>query len=659
MAWNLEICHIDVGQGDSTLVIAREIPPLVGFFARVRSVLIDGGRRTKAADIHNFILTTGIAALDVIIVTHYDADHFNGITTLLTSYAGPLYQNTLIFDQGWPQVMEVSYINYLHAIAGRFYGRLARIFGGVAPNRTRVTKQVLSYGGPLDPVQFAGLNALVGVSVPVGAPGSINQPANVLVGRELMWTDMAGNLNNALHGYVPLPGAVGGAPSIRCIAANTHVLQVGGGNTVALPSGLNAEDQKNARSLAFMIQFENFRYYIGGDISSTQEDNVVGIGTYLAAQGPIHAMKTSHHGSGESTSAAFINLLNPIAAFISCGYNNGFGANLANGAGGPWPMGHPQQRVLADLEANANLQNYYLTIDRSDDDYCRRQKRGHGAWPMAYTQKAVVAGGWGAPNPCIGPTNPSPCGGWWPNDGAPGAIMGNISINVTSGNTPAFTVRYDTPAITQPVLTAPLALPANTRWPNNLALPINTILPTGTIWPGGVNTPLQGMSLNQAHTLAVNLPWPNGQSIMAGAVPPGACDISGFVFPLNTVLPANVVQNGVHLPLGTILPPMTVFPANSSWPAGVPMPWFAIPHGFQLPIGLQLPQGLVFPAGSQWPANTAMPELVLPAGVAWPNGQVLPANTILPTGAQIPIEIQWPAGVALPGAGTIHRVVNH
>jgi beta-lactamase superfamily II metal-dependent hydrolase len=717
MAWRLEIHHIEVNQGDATLIVAREIVPFIGMAAIVRAVLIDGGRANVGADVHNYItLVANVPAVHVIVVTHYDADHVNGIITILGTYAG-LYDNTIIFDQGWPGAggLDDNYTRYLKAINGYNDNGLAVVFHGVPPQRSRVTNAILSYPGA--PVIGGAMPQPGTPSVPAGAPGTINQPANWLVGREIMWTNNAGAPNNALYGgaMVPAPGAIGGPPLIRCIAANENVMRANGTNGPR-PSGLlnpNVDDAKNARSLGFMVQFENFRYYIGGDLSSIQEDNAAaagpGIGNYLAAQGRVHAMKVSHHGSGASTSAAFIAQLNPVAAFISCGYNNNFGANPVNIAGeGPWPMGHPQQRVLDDLEAYAPLDNYYLTSDRGDDDYCRRLKRGNGAWPMANTAKAVVAGGWGPPNPSAGPANPSPCGGWWPNDGATNIIRGNIRINVAAGATPAFTVAYSRPSIIQPVLAAALFLPANTIWPTGVALPANTILPAGTIWPGGANAPIQGMGLNVAHTLAINLPWPDGQFIQAGAIPPGAYNISNFVFPAVTILPANVIwgnglqlpvgtilpagsnipagiispippnleagdtimvdtplpagvfwPNGIPLPPGTSLPAFTTFPNHSAWSAAAPMPAYRIPNGTQLPVGLQLPMGLVFPPNAQWPANTAMPALNLPGGVIWPGGQVLPANTELPVGAQIPFLIEWPVGIALPGAGTANPVINH
>ena len=102
MPWTLEIHHINVGQGDSTLIVAREVPPLIGAAPIVRSVLIDGGDGGQDATVNAYITgPAGLAALNVIVVTHYDDDHVSGLTNLLRNYAATYY-NTLIYDQGWP-----------------------------------------------------------------------------------------------------------------------------------------------------------------------------------------------------------------------------------------------------------------------------------------------------------------------------------------------------------------------------------------------------------------------------------------------------------------------------------------------------------------------------------------------------------------------------
>ncbi|HEY0170567.1 MAG TPA: MBL fold metallo-hydrolase [Pyrinomonadaceae bacterium] len=79
MPWELEINIIDVGQGESSLIIARN--PATG---AVRSLLIDGGLATYAQTVHNYVVARGLLnGPDQILVTHYDVDHTGGIQALL------------------------------------------------------------------------------------------------------------------------------------------------------------------------------------------------------------------------------------------------------------------------------------------------------------------------------------------------------------------------------------------------------------------------------------------------------------------------------------------------------------------------------------------------------------------------------------------------
>ena len=80
MTWELEIHTIDVGQGESSLIVARNTA-----LGQQRSMLIDGGLASYAKTVHNYItqharLTDGV---DHILVSHYDTDHSNGIQALL------------------------------------------------------------------------------------------------------------------------------------------------------------------------------------------------------------------------------------------------------------------------------------------------------------------------------------------------------------------------------------------------------------------------------------------------------------------------------------------------------------------------------------------------------------------------------------------------
>lgn len=308
MAWQLQIRHIDLTtKGDSTLIIVREVPPLIGMVPIIRSALIDGGvlaaGPTVDAYINNIFGIYGVAALDVMIATHYDTDHFNGLRYLLNlggaGGAPNFYDNVNIFDQGRPGTfgLDAAYNNYVNAI-------------NLRGARSRVTRRVFSDPGGPPPVW--------GLAAPIG--GWL--PHNWLVGQEILW-----------HGLVAVPP---GAPTLTCVAANRFVLGAGVGGAGAFVGGLGV-DPKNEKSLAFLLQFGNFKYYVGGDLETAQEDN---LGTHFNAAntvaGRVHAMKASHHGANTATSRVFIDRIRAEAAVISCGTTN--------------MHGHPAQEAINVLD---------------------------------------------------------------------------------------------------------------------------------------------------------------------------------------------------------------------------------------------------------------------------------------------------------------------
>lgn len=80
MPWELNIHLLDVGQGDSTLIVARDTAP----GGRSRSMLIDGGLRAYGKVVDDYIVhTAGLPRLDHIVASHYDADHHGGLEALL------------------------------------------------------------------------------------------------------------------------------------------------------------------------------------------------------------------------------------------------------------------------------------------------------------------------------------------------------------------------------------------------------------------------------------------------------------------------------------------------------------------------------------------------------------------------------------------------
>jgi beta-lactamase superfamily II metal-dependent hydrolase len=84
MPWTLDIHTLDVGQGEASIIVARD-PTLP---AR-RSILVDGSHASYAPIIHAYMQAAAPAGAnlagppDILLVTHFDADHSGGVMALL------------------------------------------------------------------------------------------------------------------------------------------------------------------------------------------------------------------------------------------------------------------------------------------------------------------------------------------------------------------------------------------------------------------------------------------------------------------------------------------------------------------------------------------------------------------------------------------------
>jgi beta-lactamase superfamily II metal-dependent hydrolase len=94
--WTLKIHQIDVGQGESTLIVARNLAT-----GEQRSMLIDGGIHGCGPIVHAYVAenTYGMH-LDHIVVSHYDTDHSGGVAALLTADNLYAVAQTIAFAAG-------------------------------------------------------------------------------------------------------------------------------------------------------------------------------------------------------------------------------------------------------------------------------------------------------------------------------------------------------------------------------------------------------------------------------------------------------------------------------------------------------------------------------------------------------------------------------
>ena len=72
---DLEIHFIDVGQGDSTLLISKG-----------ETVLIDGGERHASSKVVSYLEKMNIEKIDYIVATHPHSDHISGLIGVMNKF---------------------------------------------------------------------------------------------------------------------------------------------------------------------------------------------------------------------------------------------------------------------------------------------------------------------------------------------------------------------------------------------------------------------------------------------------------------------------------------------------------------------------------------------------------------------------------------------
>ena len=261
-AQQLEIHHIDVGQGDATLVVTPNGSTL----------LIDAGIDGQGDEVAAFLQGRSITQLDAFLVTHYDADHLGGVDTMIDS--GITVDSW--FDRGEKLHLRPATLDPDSEFSQ---------YDSLAVNETRLM------------------------------PG-----ATIDLDPEVTITVIASNCH--------VRGAIGHYPLTGC--------------------------EENDFSIALLISYEGFNYFIGGDLTMRVEERIV----EQAALGDIDVYKVSHHGSATSSSPAFLELIRPEVAIISNGSASCFN--------------HPRQSVLDNLGAITGIVIYQTNRLKDEHlDQCR------------------------------------------------------------------------------------------------------------------------------------------------------------------------------------------------------------------------------------------------------------------------------------------------
>ncbi|MFD1623151.1 ComEC/Rec2 family competence protein [Azospirillum griseum] len=352
MPWSLEICHIGLlGTGDATLIVATFQDGDEEVLKR-SSVLIDGGRSEATGMVEEVLAVYGInddAPLGAVAVTHYDADHFNGVRDLIRPpqkrRRTDMYRDVRVYDRGRTQNVTVpaqGTTSRSASIIANFRNPATKNESIIHPysymikdncERNLVTRDVLS--------SVNQLRITTNARFPFDDPRVTNagiRPPYWLIGQEILWN------GENLADFHP-----DHAPRLTCVSANTYYRTVNGGVDVVRSGGLSRERNENINSLGFLLTFGNFRYFVGGDMESAQEDALLPYFRSLRnGNGPLlHAMKASHHGSNLSSSPNFLKTVKPNVVIFSCGQNNQFP--------------HPEERVISSLHQYTPETKYYNT----------------------------------------------------------------------------------------------------------------------------------------------------------------------------------------------------------------------------------------------------------------------------------------------------------
>lgn len=123
----MKIHYLDVGQGASVLAECD------GHF-----MLIDGGDRSASSFVVSYLEQLGITYLDIVLISHYDADHLNGIVGALNTFdcgtvLCPDYKADTKLYQSFLKVVSEKEIPLLHPAIGDQFTLGAASFSVIAP----------------------------------------------------------------------------------------------------------------------------------------------------------------------------------------------------------------------------------------------------------------------------------------------------------------------------------------------------------------------------------------------------------------------------------------------------------------------------------------------------------------------------------------------
>lgn len=295
-ATELKIVHINVGQGDATLILGP--PDSAG--DRV-SVLIDagdipmGGDKDGGSIVLETLTEHGITELDHFIVTHYDADHIGGA---ITGSLGTHGHSFILGPNNTPGDVGDDDGD----------GKDGWLDGN---KKRKPDPEELGTGDDIRVLHFVDRG---GVSTPSSATFK-KYEALASLGTRTSIED-----RSDVESFSIDLGGTNPSATLRCLAANGFVSE-----RATRVAKVNTE---NERSLCFLLRYGGFDYLIAGDLIGRQHGSEnaeveAAVGAVLAAHDMnIDVLHVNHHGANNGSEESFLDFVVPEVAIISAGNGN-------------------------------------------------------------------------------------------------------------------------------------------------------------------------------------------------------------------------------------------------------------------------------------------------------------------------------------------------
>jgi beta-lactamase superfamily II metal-dependent hydrolase len=290
----LHIHHINIENGDATMI---------GLYNSqskkyTTKVLIDGGYSAAKDMLLPYLKkvssnSASATKFRYVVLTHYHNDHYIGLTALKT---GKIVTDSIIDPGGY------NYENIFNQ---------QQTPAGTPPAEMKVASQwtaILATAAHHNPSYIKGHSTIF---------------------------NSYGNVANTSLGKTVVLGNVNGKPvTLECVAGWGNSL-AGNGSIIENPGP--AKSNANNFSLAFILSWGEFRYFLGGDLGgeTTAEyiDQETALSSYFSARYPLSysylkktsqaghicGFKANHHGSSHSNNLNFLKNMYPAIGITSAG----------------------------------------------------------------------------------------------------------------------------------------------------------------------------------------------------------------------------------------------------------------------------------------------------------------------------------------------------